>query len=51
MDHWIPLLGRIGGFIYTLWEPWDVLHFALHEIFLWEEGNLVSINLASSRFS
>jgi hypothetical protein len=51
MDGWITALGRLGGCIYTLGEPWGVLHLALHEIFLGREGNLVSINSASSRFS
>jgi hypothetical protein len=41
-----PLLGRPRGCIYDLGEPW-----ALYEIFLGREGNLVSIKSASSRFS
>jgi hypothetical protein len=32
------------------WEPWGMLHLALHKIFLGREGNLVSIKSASSRF-
>jgi hypothetical protein len=53
-DDWMdrsPLLGHPRGCIYALGEPWGVLQFALHEIFLGGEGNLVSINSASSRFS
>jgi hypothetical protein len=46
-----PLLGRPRGCIYALGEPWGVLQFALHEIFFGREGNLVSINSASSIFS
>ena len=48
---WIPSLGRLGGCIYALGEPWGVFHLALHEIFLGREANLVSIKSASSRFS
>jgi hypothetical protein len=48
---WSPLLGCQRGCIYTLGEPWGVLHLALHEIFLGREGNLASIKSASSRFS
>jgi hypothetical protein len=44
--HWAP-----RGCIYALWEPWGVLHLALHEIFLGREGNLVSIKSALSRHS
>jgi hypothetical protein len=47
----VTLLGCLGGCIYTIGEPWGVLHFALHEIFLGRQANLVSINSASSRFS
>jgi hypothetical protein len=53
-DEWMdrsPLLGHPRGSIYTLSEPWGVLHLALHEIFLGREGNLVSIKSASSRHS
>jgi hypothetical protein len=52
-DEWMdrsPLLGCPRGCIYTLGEPWGVLHLALHEIFLGREGNLVSVKSASSRF-
>jgi hypothetical protein len=53
-DEWMdrsPLLRRPRGCIYDLGEPWGVLHLALYEIFLWREGNLVSIKSPSSRFS
>jgi hypothetical protein len=50
-SEWFSLLGRLGGCIYTLGEPWGVLHLALHGIILGREANLVSINSASSRFS
>jgi hypothetical protein len=51
MDEWITLLGNLGGCIYTLGEPWGVLHLASHEIFLGREGNLVSIKSAYPDFS
>jgi hypothetical protein len=50
MDGWIPLLGCLWGCIYTLGKTWGMLHLSLHEIFLVRQGNLVSINSASSRF-
>jgi hypothetical protein len=52
--EWIWMVLPIGaprGCIYSLGEPWGVLHVALHWIILGREANLVSINSASSRFS
>jgi hypothetical protein len=50
-SQWFLLLGRLAVCIYTLGEPWGMLHLTLHEIFIGREANLVSINSASSRFS
>jgi hypothetical protein len=51
MDRSISPPWAPKGLYLCPWEPWGVLHLALHEIFLRREGNLVSIKLASSRFS